>query len=100
MPKRFGSVRIRTAVFATVVVAIALLAGAAAVVLLQRDSMIASVDQTVQTRAADLATLVRNGTLPSTVAAGRQEDSFVQVVDAHGHVIAASDNLRGEPVTV
>lgn len=92
--------RLRTTVFATVVVAFALLIGATVVVRLQRDSMIASVDQAVQTHATDLATLVRNGALPASVAAGKQEDSFVQVVDGHGHVIAASDNIREEPVTV
>lgn len=97
MRKRLGGVRIRTTVLAIVVVAVALLIGAATVVLLQRNSMIANVDQTAQTHTADLASLARHGALPASVAAGKQEDSFVQVVDAHGHVIAASDNVRGEP---
>jgi signal transduction histidine kinase len=90
-------VRIRTTVLATVVVAAALLVGAGTVVLLQRNSMIASVDRTAQTHAADVATLAEHGTLPASLAIGKQEDSFVQVVDGRGHVVAASDNVRGEP---
>lgn len=100
MHRPFGSVRVRTTVFATVVVAGALAVGAVALVLLQRNSMIASVDQTTQTHATDLATLVRTGALPTSVAAGKQEDSFVQVVDAHGRVVAASDNVQGEPAAL
>lgn len=89
--------RIRTTVFATAVVASALLVAAAGVVILQRRSMIAGVDNTAQTHATDLAALARTGALPTSVAAGKQEDSFVQVVDSHGRVVAASDNIVGEP---
>lgn len=89
--------RIRTTLFATVVVAIALLVGAATVVLLQRRSMIDGVDTSAHSRAKDLAALVRSGTLPKTVAVGKEEDAFAQVVDARGRVVAASQNVTGEP---
>src|ERR1700682_3729616 len=96
MRSRLGGVRIRTTALACAVVAVALLIAAVAVVLLQRSSMIASVDQSAETHAANLAALARAGALPSSVAAGRQEDSFVQVVDLHGRVLAATENIRDE----
>jgi signal transduction histidine kinase len=96
MRSRLGSVRVRTTALATVVVAVALLVGAATVVLLQRSSMIAGVDQTARTHAANLAALLHSGALPPSISAGQQEDSFAQIVDRHGHVVAASDNIAGE----
>lgn len=89
--------RVRTTLFATVVVATALLVGAAAVVLLQRRSMIDGIDTSASNRAKDLAALVRGGTLPRTVAIGKEDDAFAQVVDAQGRVVAASQNVGGEP---
>jgi signal transduction histidine kinase len=86
--------------FATVVVAIALLVGATTVVLLQRRSMIEDVDTSALNRAMDLASLVRSGALPETVAVGKEQDAFAQVVDANGRVVAASQNVTGEPPIV
>src|SRR5260370_37343507 len=96
MRSRLASVRVRTTALATLVVAVALLVGAAAVVLLQRSSMIAGVDQTARTHAANLAALLHSGALPPSLSAGQQEDSFAQIVDRHGQVGAASDNTSGE----
>ena len=97
MPRRpFSSVRIRTTALATVVVAFALLVGATAIVLLQRGSMIDSLDTSAQNRAKDLGALVRSGALPPTIAVGKQEDEFAQVVDARGQVVATSENIEGE----
>lgn len=95
--RAFGGVRIRTTVFATVIVAMALLIGAIAIVLLQRASMIDGVDTSAQSRAKDLAALVRSGTLPQTLAIGTEEDAFAQIVDTQGRVVATSENVAGEP---
>ena len=94
--KALGSVRVRTTLFAVVAVAIALLVGATAVVLLQRRSIIDGVDSSAQNRVGDLAALVRTGTLPKSLAVGKEADSFTQVVDADGRVVAASQNVAGE----
>jgi len=90
-------VRIRTTLFAAAVVALALVVGATTVVLAQRRSMTDGVDTSAQNRARDLAALVRAGTVPRTLAVGKQEDAFAQIIDARGRVVASSENVGGEP---
>jgi signal transduction histidine kinase len=97
MRERLSSVRFRTTAVATLVVAVALVVGAAAIVVLQRHSLLDGVERNAKSRAADVAALARNGSLPQTVTAVKEDDVFVQVVDPNGTVVSASGNLAGEP---
>lgn len=93
------SVRARTTLAASAVVAAALLAGALATVTVLRRSLVANVDSTLRTRAADVASLLGEGALPPTLAVPGEEDALVQVVDPSGRVVASSANLEGqEPI--
>jgi signal transduction histidine kinase len=89
-------VRGRTTLLATLVVGVALAAGAVILVLSLQSSLVRSGDATAKAKARDLAAVIDSGGLPSTVTAPG-EDDVVQVVDSAGHVVAASDNARGWP---
>lgn len=93
-PERKGrwpalSLRARLTVLATVLVALALVAGTVLLVVALHRSLVAGLDESARQRAGDVATLVDTGQLsdPIPVAAGTP---LVQVVDAHDRVRAAS----------
>jgi signal transduction histidine kinase len=92
----FG-VRMRTTVAASAVVAIALVVGAYGLVRAQRSLGVDQVDAAITTRAGDLALLLRGGGEPATLDVARQEEALVQIVDADGRVVAASENVVGLP---
>src|SRR5918996_2428382 len=83
------SLRARLTVLATVLVALALVAGTVLLVVALHRSLVAGLDESARQRAGDVATLVDTGQLsdPIPVAAGTP---LVQVVDAHDRVRAAS----------
>jgi signal transduction histidine kinase len=93
---RLGSVRVRTTAAVTLLVAVGL--GLAAwLLLVQLDrSLTTSQDDSSRGRARDLAVLVRADRLPATVAA-LGDDTFAQVVDGTGRVLAATPGVRGRP---
>lgn len=76
--------------------AIALLLASVALVGLLRRSLTEGVDDNVVARAADVARLVATGDLPHQLAVPGGEVALLQVVDAEGEVVAASENLDGE----
>jgi signal transduction histidine kinase len=93
-PERRGrwpalSLRARLTVLATVLVALALVAGTVLLVVALHRSLVAGLDESARQRAGDVATLVDTGQLsdPIPVAAGTP---LVQVVDADDRVRAAS----------
>lgn len=90
----FATVRVRTTVFATLVVTIALVIGAILLVVLQRRELVAGIDRSVRSRADDVAALARRQALPKVLTAAREDAAFTQVVDASGAAIASSENLR------
>ena len=93
---RLGSVRVRTTAAVTVLVTIGLgLAGWLLVDLLER-SLTTNQDDTSRGRAADLVALVQSERLPPTVAA-LGDDTFAQVLDGSGEVLAATPGVRGRP---
>ena len=83
------NLRARLTVVATVLVALALLAGTVLLLVALQRSLIAALDETARQRARDVVTLVDSGQLPDPipVAAGTP---LVQVVDADDRVVAAS----------
>ena len=93
---RLGSVRVRTTAAVTLVVAVGL--GLAAWLLLAQleRSLTTNQDDTSRGRAEDLRALVRSDGLPSTVA-GLGDDTFAQVLDGSGRVLASTPGVRGRP---
>jgi signal transduction histidine kinase len=92
-----ATIRARTVVAATLVVAITLTLGAVSLLVVLRRSLVHNVDQTAEVHAEDIATLARGGTLPSELSVPGDDDVIAQVVDARGDVVASSGNLTGEP---
>jgi signal transduction histidine kinase len=79
---------------ATVVVALALLAGSVLLVRTLDHSLATAADQRAKSRLAELLDQARLGTLPRVVD-GIGDDSLAQVVDEDGRVVAASANIAG-----
>jgi signal transduction histidine kinase len=90
-------VRVRTTVVAIVIVGLALAVGAMSLLLLLRRSQVASLESAAKLRAREIAGLSVAGRLPNPVAGAVEDASLVQVVDGNGRVVAASDNVVGEP---
>jgi signal transduction histidine kinase len=102
MRERLGSIRVRTTAAAVLVVGLALaLAGIAMVTLLER-----SLRQNVRTgamlRAEEIAEELASRVPTDELGLGgpKEDEEFVQVVDADGHVVIASSNVAGRPAVV
>ena len=95
----FATVRVRTTLFATLVVTAALIVGALVLLFVQQRTLVADVEQSASSRAADVAGLAKRRALPAELTAAKEADAFTQVVDEQGRVIAASENLRELGVT-
>lgn len=95
--KRLPTVRVRTIIGATVVVAVALFVGSVLLVEQQRRSLTDSVTTSARLRADDLAAALTNGVLPEAIAVPGEDDAFVQIVDATTRrVVRSSLNIGGE----
>ncbi|MFE2530835.1 hypothetical protein ACFXGX_03400, partial [Streptomyces sp. NPDC059371] len=90
------SVRTRTTLAACASVAVVLLATSAVVLLLLRGNLERTVETGGRAQARDVARLAAAGRLPRPVTLGPGTD-FIQVVDAHGKIVAQSQNLTGRP---
>lgn len=95
-----GSVRLRTTLAATIVVALALLLGAAAFLGIIDRSLTSEVLASVRTRANDLGALLETGALPGSLVSEQAEDEFIQVIGQDGEILAASSGLGGAPPVV
>ena len=94
--RRVATVRARTTLAATLLVGIAVLAGAISLVVVLRRSLVEHVDDVAEVRADDVAALAAQDELPQTLAVAGDDGGLVQVVDADGRVIAASAGLSRE----
>lgn len=90
------SIRARTTLLASLLVAIALVAGSALLLVALHRSLTNNGDDLARSRARDLASLVRGGTVPSNLS-NITGESVAQVVTGSGQVLAASPNVRGRP---
>ncbi|WP_395298196.1 ATP-binding protein [Kitasatospora hibisci] len=90
------SVRTRTTLAACASVAVVLLVASAAVVLLVRANLERSAEADAREQAEVVARLATEGRLNALLPLDHGTD-FVQVVDAGGRVVAASQNLAGRP---
>jgi len=90
------TVRFRTTAGAATLVAIALFLGAWAALFIQERELRSSLDASLEQRTADLVAVLKEGE-PPDVLAGREDEAWAQLVGANGQVIAASENLTGQP---
>lgn len=87
------SVRVRTTLTAAVVVGVALAIGGFGLVTALHDSMSSQLRTTTQLRAEDVAKALETGRNPKDLADNDEDEVFVQVIDAKGNVVGASDNI-------
>ncbi len=97
MRRRFRGVRWRTTAAATLAVAVFLAIAALAFAVAQRHQLEASITEAAQQQASDIATQVAREGAGADLAAGAGDQSLIQLVDASGHVLAASPSVEGEP---
>ncbi|MFC0843583.1 sensor histidine kinase [Streptomyces noboritoensis] len=90
------SVRARTTLAACVSVAVVMLAASAVVLLLLRVNLERSVETGAREQTQAVTRLAAGGRLTPQLPLGPGTD-FIQVVDAHGKVVAQSQNLTGRP---
>lgn len=91
--------RVRVTAASVIVVGIALIAGAVALTVVLRNSLVDNVRESAQLRAEDFAEVIEQGTPAPDLTLEAEDDLFVQVLDADGDVVAASPNLdRRSPV--
>ncbi|WP_329293900.1 HAMP domain-containing sensor histidine kinase [Streptomyces pseudovenezuelae] len=93
MRRLFGSVRARATLAATVVVAVALVAAGAAVLLSLRSNLIDQAATQAERAARNVAADLSGGT-PYTGLELDDDDEPVQVVDARGRLVAATEHLE------
>jgi signal transduction histidine kinase len=98
--RRLHSVRMRTTLGAVVVVGAALAIGGLAVIWVLSVSLTNAVDSSARLRAEAVANLAAGGDLPDLLAVPGDDSVLVQLIDAHGKVVAASPNIAGEPALV
>jgi signal transduction histidine kinase len=89
-------VRLRITVVAALLTALAIAVAAAVLVTTLNRSLIEAADASSRTRAHELAGAAGNGRLTGTIA-NIAEEGVAQVVADDGTVLAASENVRGEP---
>ncbi|HVA75028.1 MAG TPA: HAMP domain-containing sensor histidine kinase [Acidimicrobiales bacterium] len=92
-----GSVRVRTTLAATLIVAITLGVGSAILIYRFRASLDNNRRSAAVARAADIAALADTGRLPSTLGLPNQDATYAQVIDSSGTVLAQSPNIAGHP---
>lgn len=90
------SIRFRITALASVAVALVLIAGGAALVLLQRNALIDGLDENLTRRADDIAALIQDGEPPGGLAEGGDEN-FAQLVGHDGEVLVSTPSLEGDP---
>ncbi|MGK3937849.1 HAMP domain-containing sensor histidine kinase [Streptomyces caeruleatus] len=93
MRRLFGSVRARATLAATLVVAVALVAAGAAVLLSLRSNLIDQAGTQAERAARKVAADLSGGT-PYTGLELDDDDQPVQVVDAQGRLVAATEHLE------
>jgi signal transduction histidine kinase len=89
-----ASIRARLTAAACLVVAGALIVGAAVILTVLRHTLDENLDDAAVQRAKDVAAQVENGTLDTPLPVHGDEDAFIDVRAADGHAVARSSNLK------
>ena len=90
-----GSVRMRTAAAAVVVLGAAVVLGALVLVAGLQRALTNEVGAAATLRASEIARALDAGAAPSTVVTDRSDEQIVQIIGPAGTVIAASTNVAG-----
>jgi signal transduction histidine kinase len=93
---RVGTVRAATTVVATIVVGVALVAGAAVLLIVLRYTLVDEVKDPARAQALEVAGQLESGQPPVLEVAGSDEQ-LIQVLGPDGSVLASSRNVAGEP---
>jgi signal transduction histidine kinase len=93
-PRFLGTIRARATLGAVAVVAVVLTIVAVLQIRVIEDHLIDAAEESAAVQAAHVAQQAQAGALPSTIALADEDTRFVQVVDAEGTPIAASDNVE------
>ena len=99
MIDRLATIRAITTIVATIVVAIALVVGAAGLIAALRRTMVDELAEAARAQAADVVRQLEAGRPPVLEVAGADEQ-LIQVMTAAGAVVAASPNMAGRPAVV
>ena len=91
-----SSVRGRTTILVTLVVALTLIVSGLTLLTVLRRTMLDNIDTALGLRAADLGALVTSGVAPRDITIPDDGTSFAQII-LNGDVIASSTNVRGQP---
>lgn len=96
--RRLASVRARTTLVASVVVAIALAVAGTVLLMLLRDRLVSAELSAAALRSRDIAALIDDTEeIPDDLSFPGEESGFSQVVSADGAVLASSENIDDEP---
>jgi signal transduction histidine kinase len=91
-----GTVRSRLTLLATAVVAVVLVLSGFGLVAVQRSLLTRGIDEALRQRADNLQPALQAGGLGAELPAeGDREDSFLQLLDERGEVVAATANVLG-----
>ena len=96
MIRRLATIRAITTAVATIVVAIALVFGAAALIAALRRTMVDEVAEAARAQASDVVRQLEAGQPPLLEVAGADEQ-LIQVMTPAGAVVSASPNMAGRP---
>jgi signal transduction histidine kinase len=94
--KRLATIRAITTAVATIVVAVALVVGAAGLIAALRRTMIDEVAEAARAQASDVVSQLEAGRPPILEVAGADEQ-LIQVMTPAGAVVASSPNMAGRP---
>jgi signal transduction histidine kinase len=97
--KRLATIRAITTAVATIVVAIALVVGAAGLIAALRHTMIDEVAESARAQASDVVRQLEAGRPPILEVAGADEQ-LIQVMTPAGAVVGSSPNMAGRPAVV
>jgi signal transduction histidine kinase len=97
--KRLATIRAITTAVATIVVAIALVVGAAGLIAALRRTMVDEVAEAARAQASDVVRQLEAGQPPVLEVAGADEQ-LIQVMTPAGAVVASSLNMEGRPAVV
>ena len=95
--KQLGAIRVRTTAAAVLVVGISLVIAAVALVSFLERSLRSHVRMTARIHAEAVENDLRAELQTGLLVVGESDEEFVQVIDAQGSVLLASDNMVGRP---
>lgn len=95
--RRFAGVRARSTAAAVAVVVLALVGSSIALILVLQHSVITTADRIATARAEEITAQLEQGFGPEIAVTGGAGDSAVVQVLKSGQVVAASEDIQGEP---